>query len=134
MKTIFAALTGLLVAACVPKPAKSYSTDEISALESLPELMRIQADKADPLFGKSEFSDADWAAAADAGTTIQATAARVGDKFASAYDQGFVDFAAKVEQHAKTLEAAAQSKDAAAASGALEALKNACSGCHGVYR
>jgi mono/diheme cytochrome c family protein len=137
MKTLAPIIVAAAFAvACVPKPAKSYTSDEIGSLDSLAELMRIQADKADPLFGKTSFSDEEWALAADSGAILQATAARIGAGFGGKgeYDDGFVDFANKLEAQAKALADAALAKDAAAAGEALSSMKATCSGCHGVYR
>jgi mono/diheme cytochrome c family protein len=138
MKIAFGSLLVLasLAAACVPAPAKTYTPDEVASIESLSELMRIQAAEADPLFGKTSFSDADWDKAARAGAVLRATGERVATRFGGQgeFDDGFVDFAKEVAARAAELETAAEGKDAAAASAALDAMKSTCKGCHGVYR
>ena len=124
---------------CVPAPAKAYSPDEIAKLESLPELMRTNAAKADPLWGKrsqASFTDAEFAAMADAGSVIQATGGRIAAQFGGKgkYDAAFTDFANALAKQAGALEAAAKAKDAKAAGAALTEMKATCGNCHGVYK
>ncbi|MEZ4439803.1 MAG: hypothetical protein R3B72_11980 [Polyangiaceae bacterium] len=136
MKTHLSLCLLLLGAACVPAPAKTYSTAEIGQLESLEELMRVLAATADPLFGKTSFSDEELAQAGEAAQTIEAAAARVGARFGGQgeFDDGFVDFAKQVETQAQALGAAAGAKDGGKASEALTSIRSSCAGCHGVYR
>lgn len=122
---------------CVPEPKKAYSPDEIKNLDSLEELMRINANKADPLFGKRDqasFTDAELTEMAEAGSAIEASAKRLGEKFGSSYDDGFVDYANQLAGQAKALSDATAAKDAAGAGKALEEMRNTCKACHGVYR
>jgi hypothetical protein len=132
-----AALCFAVVVACVPKPEKSYTADEVAKVESLPELMRIQADKADPVFGKRDqesFTDAEYAELAEVGVMIQATGARLADHFGASFDAGFVALASKLASHGKALEDAASAKDAPAAGRALGAMRDTCKECHTAYR
>jgi hypothetical protein len=65
---------------CLPKPQKDYTPDEIASIQSLEELMRVQAHHADPLFAKRErgsFSDEELAAMKRAAAILQATSVRV---------------------------------------------------------
>ena len=128
-----------LGAACVPKPEKAYSPNEVAGIESLEELMRVNASKADPLFGireQTSFTEGELASMADAGVMIEATAQRTAERFGGQgnYDDGFVDYAKQLATHAKALSDAAGSKDAAAAGKALTEMRNTCRACHGVYK
>jgi hypothetical protein len=136
MKTRHAALLVLLVA-CVPKPEKSYSTDEVAKIDSLDELMRVQAEKADPAFDKREqasFTDAEFTQMEEVGGMLQATGERIGDRFGNQYKEGFVKLASQLSAQAKSLEDAAQGKDAAGVKKALGELRDTCSECHAEYR
>ena len=118
---LLAPVAALLFLACVPKPAKAYSPDEVGKLESLEELMRINAAKADPLFGKAgqtSFTDSEWAAMADAGVLIEASGKRTAERFKGQgeFDDGFADYGNQLAAQAKALADAAGAKDAAGAS------------------
>lgn len=128
-----------VLAACVPKPEKAYSPDEIAGIDSLPELMRVNAAKADPLFGKREqqaFDDSEWAAMADTGVMVEATGKRIAERFGGQgeYDDGFVEYATKLSAIGKSLADAAGERDASAARKALSDMKSTCAACHGVYK
>jgi hypothetical protein len=136
-------LSGLCLAAvalsCVPAPQKAYSPAEISGIESLEELMRVNASKADPLFGKREqasFTEAEFASMADTGVMVEASGNRIAERFGGQgeYDDGFVAYAKALAGHGKALADAAGSKDAAAAGKALTDMRNTCKACHGVYK
>lgn len=136
---LFLSLTAVAALSCVPEPKKAYSPDEIQNLDSLEELMRINAAKADPLFGKRDqasFTDGELTEMAEAGATIEASAKRVGEKFGGQgnYDDGFVDYAKELAGQAKALSDASAAKDAAGARKALTDMRNTCKACHGVYR
>jgi hypothetical protein len=125
--------------ACVPKPEKAYSPDEVGTIDSLQELMRINASKADPLFGKRDqqsFTEAEWAAMADTGVMVEATGKRTAERHGGQgnYDDGFVDYANQLATSGKALADAAGSKDPSGARQALTDMRNACKACHGVYR
>lgn len=127
------------LAACVPEPKKAYSPDEIQTLESLEELMRVNAQKADPLFAKRDqqaYTDAEFADMAEAAAALRASAERTGARFGgqAPFDDGFVAYAKELATHAQSLSDASGAKDAAAAGKALESMRNTCKACHGVYR
>ena len=63
----------------------------------LQELMRVNAAKADPLFGKKDqasFTESEFAAMADTGVMIEATGNRTAERFGGQgeYDDGFVAY------------------------------------------
>ena len=124
--------------ACLPKPQKEYTPDEVASINELTELMRVQAHHADPQFGKREqesFSAAELAEMEKTGKMLQATSARIksfsgkGD-----YDDGFANYATELGNHARALEQAAAAKEAAKVRAALEKMRTTCKSCHGVYR
>ncbi len=90
-------LVGSLVVlvSCVPAPKKAYSTAEISSIDSLQEVMRVQAQQADPLFSirsQETFSDAEFEQMITVAGIIDATSAHLGEKFAgesSCFEGGF---------------------------------------------
>ncbi len=129
----------VLNAACVPEPKKAYSPDEVADITSLEELMRVNAATADPLFGKRDqasFTESEYAAMADAGAMIEASATQTGTQFGGKgnYDDGFVNYAKQLAGQAKALADASGSQDAPAAAKALTEIRNTCKSCHGVYR
>lgn len=123
----------LFAIACVPK--KDLPPDQIRQLTSLEDLMHVQATIADPQFkkiGAAAYTDADWVAFADAGARLQVTADKV--KEVAGKGGEFDVLAARIGDQARSLESAAQSKDAAAAQAALEGLKATCKECHKKFR
>jgi hypothetical protein len=123
---------------CLPKPQKDYTPDEIASIQSLEELMRVQAHHADPLFAKRErgsFSDEELAAMKRAAAILQATSVRV-RSFAGQgdYDEAFAELASGLRAQAETLEKTAAASDTASARAALEGIRSACKACHSIYR
>jgi len=137
--SLFATLATLsFTMSCVPAPKQAYGADDIANITSLEEVMRVQAHKADPLFSirdEETFDDAQFAAMSEASAMLLATSAHLKSFVGQGeYDDGFGDFAAQVNTQAEALAKAAESKDAAGASDALNKMKSACAGCHGVYK
>lgn len=123
---------------CPPAPEKDYTVDEVGQLESLTEIMRLQAQVADPLFAirdQDTFSTEELRAMEQAGPRIEATAGRVREHFVGqgAYDEGFGEWADKLREGAVMLTRKAKNRDAKGAREALEAMKAACAGCHANY-
>jgi hypothetical protein len=101
--------------------------------------MRINASKADPLFGIREqqsFTESEYAAMADAGVLVEATGKRVAERFGGTgdYDETFTGYANKLAEQAKALSDAAGARDANAARIAISGMQTTCKSCHGVYK
>jgi cytochrome c556 len=131
-------LVGVSLAGCVKKPQKSYKADEIAAVDSLEELMRVQADRMDPMFAirdQNQYKDEDFARMSKAAEILQATSKRLeGFKGQGEFDEGFAELARKQGAAADKLSEATNTNSAAGAREALEAMRNNCKACHGVYR
>lgn len=123
----------LLLAACV-KEAHTPLAD-IAKLSKLDDVMDNQATAIDPQFkkiGQAKFDDAELAAVTQAAERVQATSAKTKE-----FSKGNADFealAAKLNEKAKALGAAAGAKDAKAISANLEEMKAICKQCHSKHR
>ena len=129
----------VLLSSCVAAPKKAYSAADISSIDSIEEVMRVQAQQADPLFSirsQESFSDAEFEQMVTVAAMIDATSTHLGEKFAGtgSFDDGFADFAKQLNGAAGALKSAAEAKDAAGAGEALKKMKSTCSSCHGVYK
>jgi hypothetical protein len=127
------------MASCLPKPKKNYTPAELAGVGTLTEVMRVNAHYADPLFGvrdEASFSDAQFAQMVDASKMLEATAAHMLSSFAGKgdYDEGFADLSKKLGENATALLAAGESKNAAGASQALNAMLGSCKSCHSIYK
>lgn len=121
------------LAACAA-PRRPMAVEAVSRVKTLEELMYVQATYADPQFKKIDagvFSDADFAALIDAARHLQASSQRL-----SAFSKGaeFDALAGQLGEQARSLETAAQAKDAPGARQALSAMKQACKTCHTKFR
>ena len=118
---------------CVPKPKQDYSTDQVKQIESLEEIMRVQAQAMDPLFRKrsqTSFSPDELTQFGVAAQRLQATAATLRQKFAAKYKPSFVTYADALGQSAADLATAATAADPARTAAALGAIRDTCRGCH----
>lgn len=118
--------------ACVPH--RDLPPDEINKLSRLDHVMHVQATIADPQFkkiGEASYTEEDWKAFADVGGRLQITAAK-----AKQFSKGpeFDALADQLGAKAKDLAAAAESKDARAASDALAQVKETCKTCHSKFK
>jgi cytochrome c556 len=122
--------------ACLPKPKQNYTNDQLKQIDSLEEVMRVQAATMDPQFGKigSKFSDADYAVLLTAGQRMQASAETVREKFSAKRPPSFASFAEQLGKYAGELQAAAEAKDAGRASAALQQMRDTCRACHKEHR
>lgn len=121
------------VAGCVPK--RDVAVNDIPKLPSIGEVMFAQANIADPQFkkiGQPSYTDAEYAAFIDAGTKLQATAQKTRTSFSKGAE--FDQLAARLEDFAKQLATAGESKNAAGASAALTEMKGTCKTCHKKFR
>ncbi len=132
---------GLLLASalagCVPKPKQAYSTDQIKQLESLEELMRVQAEAADPLFariGQTAYTDAEYARLEQLGQKLAATSEAMASRFSQNRPPSFSTYAKRLGEQAGELLGAAQAKDAAKASTTLTGMRETCKTCHKEHR
>lgn len=126
-------ILGLFVAACAP-PKRNTPLAEIPTLTKLEDVMDNQATVADPLFkrvGQAAYTDAEFAAFADAAVRLQATALKTKD-----FSKGpaFDALALRVADKARSLGDAAQAKDGASSSKALAEMKATCKECHSKFR
>jgi len=128
----------LLPLGCPPAPERDYTGDEVAELESITEIMRLQAQIADPMLAKRDqetFSDDELDDMAEAAPRLEATAARLRAHFVGqgAFDEGFGEWADKLGASAEALAKGARSRKGKAAREALVAMKAACAGCHENY-
>jgi cytochrome c556 len=122
-----------LLAACAP--SHRYTDAEVATAPRLKDIMWSQAQLTDPQWkkiGRSQYSDADFAAFADVGKRLEMTTARIRKDFSRgpAFDQ----LAGTLAEHAAELGQAAAARDAAKASAALAALRQTCRTCHAKFR
>jgi cytochrome c556 len=132
MRASFFALALTLAVGCAPK--RNVPLGEIPKLTKLDDVMDAQATIADPQFkkiGAASYSDADWAAFADAAARIGATSDKIKDFTKGA---GFDALANKLKENAAALGTATAAKDAAATSRALADMKSTCKDCHKQFR
>ena len=132
-----ALLFAAAAAGCVPKPKQAYSTDQIKQLESLEELMRVQAEAADPLFaraGQTAYTDAEYARMEQLGQKLQATSDAMANRFSQNRPPSFSTYAKRLGEQAGELLTAAQGKDAGKASSTLSGLRETCKTCHKEHR
>ena len=127
----------LILTACAS--AKFTPVGDIPKLGSLEDVMDNQMGAADPQFAKigaATLSDADFAGFAQASERLLVTSARSKD-FSKDFPKdppGFEALAARLNEKAKALSAAAAAKDAAAAKAALTDMKATCKECHTKFR
>jgi soluble cytochrome b562 len=129
----FALASSLSLTGCVPK--REVALADIPKLPNIDELMFAQANVADPQFkkiGQPSYTDADYAGFVDAGQKLQATAQKVRASFSKGPE--FDQLAARLEDFAKQLASAGESKNGTAASQALSDIKNTCKTCHKKFR
>ncbi len=130
-------LLGATLGGCVPKPKQVYTNDQLKQVESLEEVMRVQAATMDPQFGKignAQFTEAEFAAMVGAGQHLQASAGVVREKHSSKRPPSFASFAEQLGKYAGELTAAAEAKDAVRASTALQQMRDTCRACHKEHR
>ena len=118
-------------------PKRDYDVEQIAAVKSLKELMRVQATVADPRFKLARkvqgtaLTEAQFAEFVDMGSRLQATAARMG---AFSMGPGFDAYTNKLASQAAALERAARGHDGPATTGTALAIKKTCAACHGEFR
>jgi cytochrome c556 len=136
MRTL-APLLILILSACAA--AKFTPVADIPKLTTLDDVMDNQMGAADPQFAKlgaSTLSDTDFAGFAQASERLLVTSAKMKD-FSKDFPKGPAEFealAARLNEKAKALGAAAGAKDAAAAKAALTEMKATCKECHSKFR
>jgi hypothetical protein len=136
MRTLAPALFLILSGCATPK---FTPVADIPKLTSIEDVMDNQMGAADPQFAKigaATLSDADFAAFAQAAERLLATSAKTKD-FSKDFPKGPAEFealAARLNEKAKALGAAAGAKDAAAAKTALTEMKATCKECHSKFK
>jgi cytochrome c556 len=140
-KVVSAALLASIVvltgAACVPKPKQDYTSDQLKQIESLDELMRVQAQTADPQFnriGQAAYTAEDYTSMADAARRLQAAAEVLRTRHSQNRPPSFATYASRLGEQASELLAATESKDVAKASSALTGIRDTCRTCHKEHR
>jgi cytochrome c556 len=133
MKRVMLAVVLVGAAACGP-PMKNTPVEEIPKLTKLTDVMDNQATVMDPLFkkiGQTTYSDEEWAALTAAASKVMATSLKIKD-----FSKGaeFDALAMTLNQHATELSNSYATKDSAAASNALAAMKATCKECHKKFR
>jgi hypothetical protein len=98
---------------CLPKPKQDYTMEQLKAMESLEEIMRVQASTMDPQFAKigKQLVEEDFALLSKAATRMQATAEAVVAKHSDKRPAGFKTLAEQFGKQAADLVAAADAKD-----------------------
>ncbi len=137
MKLVLLFVLSLAPLACVPRPKQDYTLEQLGSLDSLEELMRVQAHTADPLFAKREqtsFTEQELGAVRQASRRIQVTATRLRDGFARDYPPSFAAHAGRLLTAATALQQAAEARQTAAAGVALKSMREACASCHRKFK
>lgn len=136
--TLLALVLALLaLAGCVPKPKQNYSLAQIGRLDSLEELMRINAHTVDHLFSiryQPIFSAPEKAAAERAGERIMATAVVIKERFSAKRPKGFAALAGRLTENGRDLLVGAQADRAEDITTALDEMRETCKACHAKYR
>jgi cytochrome c556 len=130
-------LGAFLGAGCPPAPAKDYTPAELTKLDSLTELMRVNAHFADPWMKRradTDFTSEDYVKMAADADLIEASARGIGGTVSAAEPDGFRTFAKGLETAAGQWREAAKAKDSARVDAALETMLKQCKGCHSAYR
>lgn len=124
-------------AGCVPKPKQDYSAEQVKVLDNLEELMRVQAQTADPQFNhidQKSFTDEEYAAIADAARRLQVTAETLRTRHSQNRPPSFTTYATRQFELSGELLAATQAKDPAKTSTALTGIRDTCRTCHKEHR
>ena len=127
----------LLGVGCVPRPRQDYTISQISRLDSLKELMRINAYHCDPLFSiryQPTFSAAEYEAMEQAASMVQATSTVVRDRLSKKRPGGFAKLATRLGEQAREVLVGAQHTRVEAVSSALDEMRETCKACHTAYR
>jgi len=122
----------VVLVSCVPK--KDLPPDQIRALTSLDDVMKVQATIADPQFKRidaGQYGDDDWRAFADLGSRIQVTAEKA-KQFSKGPD--FDRLADRLGQTGADLVTATEARNASGASQALTEMRVVCKTCHAKFR
>ncbi len=128
----------LMAASCVPKPERNYAPEQVSEIASVQEVMRLLAERADPLFGLREqtnFTQEEFARMAQAAEIIVAAGAHL-ETFVGqgTFDEGFGTHSKELGQQGGAMLEATESNNPKGAGEALSAVKNTCKDCHSAYR
>jgi len=131
-------LLAAVAATCVPKPKQSYTPEQVSEIASVEEVMRLLADRADPLFsirGQTNFTQEEFTQMAQAAEILVAAGNHL-ESFVGqgSFDEGYGTFSKELAKHGAALLEATGENLPKSASEALSAVKNTCADCHSAYR
>ncbi len=127
----------LALAGCVPKPKKDYTVAQIASLDSLQELMRINAHAVDHLFSiryQPKFTASQREAGERAGQQLMATSRVIRDRLSAKHPKRFAVLAGRLHDQARDLMLAAQADRDEDMTTALDDLRDTCKACHGAHR
>jgi hypothetical protein len=126
----------VLLAACAP-PKRDYSVEQIQGVETLSELMWVQATVADPLMRQAKrltpdkLTDELYAKYFDMGVRLRATTARM-PAFNEA--EGFKKLSDQMLEQSVKLAEYAKAKQAKGTIDTARAIEQTCTACHDEYR
>lgn len=131
------ALFGAGAAGCLPRPKQDYTLEQLKQMDSLEEIMRVQAATMDPQWkkmGPAALTAADFGALAEAGQRMEATAEAIRTRHSEKRQPGFLTLAEQFGKQARELVGYATAKDGEHTKTALKAMKETCATCHREYR
>ena len=134
---VWIASTIVWVAGCVPAPQSDYTPEEISQLESLPELMRVLYQDLKPTWGlvdRPEPTAAELQAAGEVAVRVERAAEAVGGRFAAGRPEDFAASAEQLRARAQDLGRAAAASDADGVRQAVDRIGKTCESCHDAHR
>jgi len=127
----------VFTAGCVPKPKQDYSPEQVKELDSLEELMRVQAQTADPQFNhidQTAFTDVEYASIADAARRLQVTSETLRTRHSQNRPPSFTTYATRLFELSGELLNATQAKDVGKTSATLSSIRDTCRTCHKEHR
>lgn len=131
-------LISALALSCVPKPKMSYSTEQLTKLSEVAELMRCLYQDLSPVWAaakKENFTAEGFPEAMEAGPRVEAiSAALISKQVTGRFKEGFAAHASKLGEHAGAMTKAAGAKDEAAVRKALAGINSSCSSCHQQFK
>lgn len=136
-RIVMCLVAAALSSACVPQPSKQYTVEQVRQIDSLEELMRVNASKMDPWMAKRDqasFTPEEFAAMNQAALYLQASTARLEQKFGKSSPATFVAEAKRLGEGADKLITASKAKDAPGARASLTDVRNTCKSCHAKHK
>lgn len=125
------------LAGCVPAPQADYTPEEISQLESLPELMRVLYEDLKPtwdLVDRAAPTAAELEAAGVVAVRVERAAGAVAERFAAGRPEDFAADAEQLRARARELGRAAAASDVDGVRQAVDGIGKTCDSCHAAHR